>query len=167
MAATTFDGSFPMTTERTFIAIKPDGVQRGLVGEILGRFERKGFKLVAIKQLIPSRSLAEAHYGVHRERPFFAELVAFITSGPVVAMVWEGDGIIASARKLVGATKPLEAEPGTIRGDLATAISRNVIHGSDGPDTARFEIGLWFEANELTCWTPADQNWRSEVRVKK
>ena len=100
--------------ERTFIAIKPDGVQRGLVGEILGRFERKGFKLVGLKQITPSRALAEQHYGVHKERPFFAGLVDFITSGPVVAMVWEGDGVIASARKLIGATKPLEAEPGTI-----------------------------------------------------
>ena len=99
--------------ERTFIAIKPDGVQRGLVGEILGRFERKGFKLVGLKQITPSRALAEQHYGVHKERPFFAGLVDFITSGPVVAMVWEGDGVIASARKLIGATKPLEAEPGT------------------------------------------------------
>ncbi|WP_353078677.1 nucleoside-diphosphate kinase, partial [Synechococcus lacustris] len=98
-----------MATERTFIAIKPDGVQRGLVGEILGRFERKGFKLVGLKQLTPSRSLVEEHYGVHRERPFFAGLVDFLSSGPVVAMVWEGDGVIASARKLIGATKPLEA----------------------------------------------------------
>jgi nucleoside diphosphate kinase len=91
-----------MAAERSFIAIKPDGVQRGLVGEILGRFERKGFKLVGLKQLTPSRELAESHYGVHRERPFFAGLVDFITSGPVVAMVWEGDGVIASARKLIG-----------------------------------------------------------------
>jgi nucleoside-diphosphate kinase len=151
-----------MAAERSFIAIKPDGVQRGLVGEILGRFERKGFKLVGLKQLTPSRELAESHYGVHRERPFFAGLVDFITSGPVVAMVWEGDGVIASARKLIGATKPLEAEPGTIRGDLAVNIGRNVIHGSDAPETAEFEIGLWFTPIELSDWTPADQGWRSE-----
>lgn len=151
-----------MATERTFLAIKPDGVQRGLVGEILGRFETKGFKLVGLKQLVPSRDLAESHYGVHRERPFFAGLVDFITSGPVVAMVWEGDGVIASARKLIGATKPLEAEPGTIRGDLAVNIGRNVIHGSDAPETAEFEIGLWFAASELCDWTPADQVWRTE-----
>ena len=151
-----------MAAERTFIAIKPDGVQRGLVGEILGRFERKGFKLVGLKQLTPSRELAEQHYGVHRERPFFAGLVDFITSGPVVAMVWEGDGVIASARKLIGATKPLEAEPGTIRGDLAINIGRNVIHGSDAAETAAFEIGLWFEASELNDWTPSDQIWRVE-----
>ena len=151
-----------MASERTFLAIKPDGVQRGLVGEILGRFERKGFKLVGLKQLTPSRALAESHYGVHRERPFFAGLVDFITSGPVVAMVWEGDGVIASARSMIGATKPLEAAPGTIRGDLAINIGRNVIHGSDGPDTAVFEIGLWFSPEELIDWTPADQGWRTE-----
>ena len=121
-----------MDRERTFIAIKPDGVQRGLIGEILGRFERKGFKLIALKLLRPSQKLAENHYGIHKERPFFAGLVEFITSGPVVAMVWEGEGVIASARKLIGATKPLEAEPGTIRGDFAINIGRNVIHGSDG-----------------------------------
>ena len=151
-----------MAIERTFVAIKPDGVQRGLVGEILGRFERKGFKLVGLKQLIPSRELAGKHYGVHSERPFFAGLVDFITSGPLVAMVWEGDGVITSARKLIGATKPLEAEPGTIRGDLAVNIGRNVIHGSDGPDTADFEINLWFSSEELNAWTPSDQSWRIE-----
>ena len=151
-----------MATERTFIAIKPDGVQRGLVGEILSRFEQKGFKLIALKQLIPSPSLAEEHYGVHKDRPFFADLVSFITSGPVVAMVWEGKGVIAGARKLIGATNPLEADPGTIRGDLAVNIGRNVIHGSDGSETAAFEIGLWFQPSEINNWTPSDQNWRVE-----
>ena len=151
-----------MSAQRTFIAIKPDGVQRGLVGEILNRFEQKGFKLVGLKQLTPTRQLAENHYGVHKERPFFSGLVEFITSGPVVAMVWEGDGVIASARKLIGATKPLEAEPGTIRGDLAVNIGRNVIHGSDGPETACFEIGLWFDDSEINEWMPSDQDWRVE-----
>ena len=151
-----------MSLERTFVAIKPDGVQRGLVAEIIGRFETKGFKLVGLKQLTPSKDLAEKHYGVHKERPFFSGLVDFITSGPVTAMVWEGDGVITSARKLIGATKPLEAEPGTIRGDLAVNIGRNVIHGSDGPDTAQFEISLWFSAEELNAWTPSDQQWRVE-----
>ncbi len=151
-----------MATERTFIAIKPDGVQRGLIGEVVGRFERKGFKLVALKQLIPSRELAEKHYGVHRDRPFFSTLVDFISSGPVVAMVWEGDGVIASARNLIGATKPLEANPGTIRGDLAINIGRNVIHGSDGSETASFEIDLWFKPFELNSWNPSDQHWRVE-----
>ncbi len=152
-----------MASERTFVAIKPDGVQRGLVANILGRFERKGFTLVALKMLTPSRLLAEQHYGVHRQRPFFGGLVKFITSGPVVAMVWEGDGVIAGARTLIGATKPLEAAPGTIRGDLAVDIGRNVIHGSDGPDTAQFEIGLWFQPEELNSWTPADHSWRAEA----
>tara|TARA_Y100001968_G_C19431680_1_gene757415 strand:+ start:2212 stop:2685 length:474 start_codon:yes stop_codon:yes gene_type:complete len=151
-----------MAAERTFVAIKPDGVQRGLISEVLGRFESKGFKLIALKQLIPTRDLAEKHYGVHKERPFFAGLVDFITSGPVIAMVWEGDGVIASARKLIGATKPLEADPGTIRGDLAINIGRNVIHGSDGIDTANFEIGLWFHYSELCEWVPEDQIWRVE-----
>jgi len=151
-----------MVSERTFIAIKPDGVQRGLVGEILGRFEKKGFKLVALKQLQPSRAIAEEHYGVHRDRPFFNGLVDFITSGPIVAMVWEGDGVIANARKLIGATKPLEAEPGTIRGDLAINIGRNVVHGSDATETAAFEIGLWFDDSEISNWDPSDLHWRVE-----
>ncbi len=151
-----------MAIERTFLAIKPDGVQRGLVGEIVGRFERKGFKLIALKQLIPSKDLAQQHYGVHKDRPFFGGLVDFITSGPVVAMVWEGEGIIASARRMIGATKPLEADSGTIRGDLAVNIGRNVIHGSDAPETAKFEIGLWFSSHELNDWIPSDNHWRLE-----
>ena len=151
-----------MHQEKTFIAIKPDGVQRGFISEIIGRFERKGFKLVALKQLIPSKELAQKHYGVHKERPFFNDLVDFISSGPVVAMVWEGEGVISSARKMIGATKPLEAEPGTIRGDLAVNIGRNIIHGSDSPDTASFEINLWFNNEEICNWNPSDSNWRIE-----
>jgi len=151
-----------MHQEKTFIAIKPDGVQRGFISEIIGRFERKGFKLVALKQLIPSKELAQNHYGVHKERPFFNDLVDFISSGPVVAMVWEGEGVISSARKMIGATKPLEAEPGTIRGDLAVNIGRNIIHGSDSPDTASFEINLWFNNEEICNWNPSDSNWRIE-----
>jgi len=151
-----------MHQEKTFIAIKPDGVQRGFISEIIGRFERKGFKLVALKQLIPSKELAQKHYGVHKERPFFNDLVDFISSGPVVAMVWEGEGVISSARKMIGATKPLEAEPGTIRGDLAVNIGRNIIHGSDSPDTASFEINLWFNNEEICDWNPSDSIWRIE-----
>ena len=151
-----------MHQEKTFIAIKPDGVQRGFISEIIGRFERKGFKLVALKQLIPSKELAQKHYGVHKERPFFNDLVDFISSGPVIAMVWEGEGVISSARKMIGATKPLEAEPGTIRGDLAINIGRNIIHGSDGPDTASFEINLWFNNEEICDWNPSDSIWRIE-----
>ena len=151
-----------MHQERTFIAIKPDGVQRGFISEIIGRFERKGFKLVALKQLIPSKELAQKHYGVHKDRPFFSDLVDFISSGPVVAMVWEGEGVISSARKMIGATKPLEAEPGTIRGDLAINIGRNIIHGSDSSDTASFEINLWFNNEEICDWDPSDSIWRIE-----
>ena len=151
-----------MHQERTFIAIKPDGVQRGFISEIIGRFETKGFKLVALKQLIPSRELAQKHYAVHKERPFFNDLVNFISSGPVVAMVWEGEGVISSARKMIGSTKPLEAEPGTIRGDLAVNIGRNIIHGSDGYDTASSEINLWFNKDEICEWNPTDSIWRIE-----
>jgi nucleoside-diphosphate kinase len=145
--------------ERTFLMIKPDGVQRGLVSEIIGRFETKGFTLVGLKLMSVSRELAEKHYAVHKERPFFSGLVDFITSGPVVAMVWEGEGVIASARKMIGATKPLEAEPGTIRGDLGVTVGRNIIHGSDAPETAQSEIALWFSDSELASWTPATQSW--------
>ncbi|MBH8562493.1 nucleoside-diphosphate kinase [Nostoc sp. CENA67] len=148
--------------ERTFLAIKPDGVQRGLVGEIISRFETKGFTLVGLKFLKASRELAEQHYAVHKERPFFGSLVDFITSGPVVAMVWEGDGVIASARKLIGATNPLTAEPGTIRGDLGINIGRNIIHGSDAPETAQYEIGLWFREEELVNWQPHLTPWLHE-----
>lgn len=148
--------------ERTFLAIKPDGVQRGLIGEIIRRFETKGFKLVGLKFMNVSKELAEQHYGVHKERPFFPGLVEFITSGPVVAMVWEGDGVIAGARKVIGATNPLNAEPGTIRGDLGANIGRNIIHGSDAPETAQFEIGLWFTDAELVNWTPTVMPWIHE-----
>lgn len=148
--------------ERTFLAIKPDGVQRGLIGEIIRRFETKGFTLVGLKFLNVSKELAEQHYGVHKERPFFPSLVEFITSGPVVAMVWEGDGVIAGARKVIGATNPLTAEPGTIRGDLGANIGRNIIHGSDAPETAQYEIGLWFKPEELVNWTPTIAPWIHE-----
>lgn len=148
--------------ERTFLAIKPDGVQRGLVGEIIRRFEAKGFTLVGMKFMKVSRELAEQHYGVHRERPFFKGLVEFITSGPVVAMVWEGEGAIASARKLIGATNPLTAEPGTIRGDFGINIGRNIIHGSDAPETAQQEVSLWFKEEELASWEPSLTPWIKE-----
>jgi nucleoside-diphosphate kinase len=145
--------------ERTFLAIKPDGVQRHLVGEIIRRYEAKGFKLIGLKMLKPSRELAEKHYAVHKERPFFAGLVDFITSGPLVAMVWEGDGAVASARKIIGATNPLTAEPGTIRGDFGVNIGRNIIHGSDAIETAQTEIALWFTQEELVEWEPNLTAW--------
>ncbi len=145
--------------ERTFLAIKPDGVQRKLVGEIVRRFETKGFTLVGLKLMSVSRELAETHYGVHKERPFFPGLVNFITSGPVVAMVWEGKGVIASARKIIGATNPLNSEPGTIRGDFGVDVGRNIIHGSDAPETAEQEIKLWFKDAELVSWEPSVSSW--------
>ncbi|PSB22664.1 nucleoside-diphosphate kinase [filamentous cyanobacterium CCP1] len=148
--------------ERTFIAVKPDGVQRALVGEIIQRFEAKGFTLVGLKLLNVSRELAEKHYDVHKDKPFFAGLVNFITSGPVVAMVWEGEGVVASARKLIGATNPLSAEPGTIRGDYGVSIGRNLIHGSDAVETAQREIGLWFSDSELASWQPTITPWLYE-----
>ncbi len=148
--------------ERTFLMIKPDGVQRNLVGEIIQRFEAKGFTLVGLKMMQVSSELAEKHYAVHKERPFFPSLVDFITSSPVVAMVWQGEGVIASARKIIGATNPLNAEPGTIRGDFGISVGRNLIHGSDGPDTAKDEVSLWFSDAELANWTPSITPWLVE-----
>ncbi|NES68163.1 MAG: nucleoside-diphosphate kinase [Okeania sp. SIO2D1] len=145
--------------ERTFIAIKPDGVQRGLVAEIIGRFEKKGFTLVGLKMMMVSRELAEQHYDVHREKPFFNGLVEFIISSPIVAMVWEGEGVVASARKIIGATNPLNSEPGTIRGDYGISIGRNLIHGSDAIETAQREISLWFKEEELATWEPTLTKW--------
>ncbi len=148
--------------ERTFIAIKPDGVQRGLIGEIISRFEAKGFTLVGLKLMTVSKELAESHYDVHKGKPFFDGLVEFITSSPLVAMVWEGDGVVASARKMIGATNPLTAEPGTIRGDYAVSIGRNLIHGSDAVETAQREIALWFTEKELSSWEPSIKSWLVE-----
>lgn len=148
--------------ERTFLAIKPDGVQRQLIGEIICRFETKGFTLVGLKFMKVSRELAEQHYDVHKEKPFFNGLVEFITSGPVAAMVWEGDGVVAAARKMIGATNPLSAEPGTIRGDFGVNIGRNLIHGSDAVETAQREIGLWFKEEELVDWQPTLSGWMRE-----
>ncbi|MEQ8752244.1 nucleoside-diphosphate kinase [Coleofasciculus sp. G1-WW12-02] len=145
--------------ERTFLMIKPDGVQRNLVGEIIQRFETKGFTLVGLKLMSVSRELAEQHYAVHKDKGFFAGLIEFITSGPVVAMVWEGNGIIASARKIIGATNPLNAEPGTIRGDFGVTVGRNLIHGSDALETAQQEIKLWFKDEELVSWQPTINPW--------
>ena len=130
--------------ERTFLMVKPDGVQRRLVGEIIRRFEAKGFTLAALEMVKPTREQAEAHYGVHRGKPFFEDVVSFISSGPVVAMVWEGDDVVALSRKLIGATKPADSTPGTIRGDFANSIEENLIHGSDSHENANLEISIWF-----------------------
>jgi nucleoside-diphosphate kinase len=133
-----------MQMERTFIMVKPDGVQRKLVGEIIRRFEARGLRLVGLRMLVPGVEIAEKHYAVHKERPFFGDLVKFITSGPVVAMAWEGPSAIALCRQMMGATKPLDAVPGTIRGDYANDVQMNLVHGSDSPETAAAELALWF-----------------------
>ncbi|WP_274649186.1 nucleoside-diphosphate kinase [Paenibacillus humicola] len=130
--------------ERTFVMVKPDGVARNLIGPIIARFEQKGLKLRAVKLMRIDRPLAERHYGEHREKPFFGELVDFLTSGEVCAMVWEGQNAVACARMLIGKTNPVEAAPGTIRGDFALDVSSNIVHGSDSPESAVREIGLFF-----------------------
>lgn len=129
--------------------VKPDGVQRRLSGEIIRRFENRGLKLVGLKLVTPSRETAEKHYEVHKERPFYGELVDFVTSGPVVAMVWEGPDAVKLGRQMIGATKPVDAVPGTIRGDYTCDMMSNLIHGSDAPETAAAEISLWFKPEEL------------------
>ncbi len=135
--------------ERTFVMVKPDGVERRLIGEIIGRFERRGLRIVGLKMLVPSVELAEKHYAVHQGKPFYRELVDFITSGPVVALAIEGPNAIALVRQMMGALKPLEASPGTIRGDYTADIQRNLVHGSDSPETAAAELALWFAPSEL------------------
>ena len=130
--------------ERTLILVKPDAFERGLTGEILARFERKGLKIVAMKHMTVERDLAEQHYAEHRERPFFADLVEFITGGPLVALVLEGYEAIKAARQVIGATNPLEAAPGSIRGDYALEVQTNMVHGSDAPESGAREIGLFF-----------------------
>jgi len=144
--------------ERTLVLVKPDGVQRGLVGEILARFERKGLKVVGLRMLDVSRPMAEQHYAVHAGKHFYDGLVEFITSGPVAAVALEGPDAIATVRRLVGKTMPNEAEPGTIRGDLGISGLRNLIHASDAPETATAELDLWF-ADELVDYQRAIDAW--------
>ncbi|EFJ46649.1 nucleoside diphosphate kinase [Volvox carteri f. nagariensis] len=147
-----------MATEQSYIMIKPDGVQRGLVGEVIKRFEQRGYTLKGLKLLNVPKDLAEKHYQDLSARPFFPALVDYICSGPVVAMVWEGKGVVATGRKMIGATNPLASEPGTIRGDFAIEVGRNVIHGSDSVESAQREISLWFPEG-VAEWTPAVKPW--------
>jgi nucleoside-diphosphate kinase len=151
-----------MGIERTFVMIKPDAVQRGLIGEILSRFEQKGIKIIAMKMVSVSKELAERHYGVHKGKPFFAPTVKYITSSPVIVMVLECTNVIGMVRSMMGKTNPQDAAIGTIRGDFGQFIGRNIVHGSDGPDTAEFEINLWFKPEELTKYTRIDEKWLSE-----
>ena len=155
-------GDTTMDIERTFVMIKPDGVQRGLIGEIIARFEKKGIKLVAMKLVTVSRDLAEKHYGVHKGKPFFEPTVKYITSSPVVAMVLEGVNAIDMVRGMMGKTNPQEAAMGTIRGDYGQFIGRNIVHGSDGPETAAFEINLWFTPKEISSYKRIDEAWLTE-----
>ena len=136
---------------RTFAMVKPDGVQKGLVGEIISRFEKKSLKIVALKIMKITPEIAEKHYGEHKGKPFFADLVNFITSGPVAAMVLEGENVIPTVRTMVGATNPQDAAPGTIRGDYALTVDENIIHGSDSPESAMREIGIFFKEEEIVA----------------
>jgi nucleoside-diphosphate kinase len=146
--------------ERTLILLKPDAVQRHLIGEILTRFERKGLTIIGLKLVLASKQLAEAHYAVHKERPFYGSLISFLTSGPTVALVLEGREAVTAARKIMGETDGvLKALPGTIRGDLAMSIQNNLVHGSDSVENARSEIALWFKPEELVTWTPVSATW--------
>jgi nucleoside-diphosphate kinase len=145
--------------ERTLVLIKPDAVQRGLMGEILGRLERRGLRLVAAKFMAVSRELAEAHYAVHKGKPFYDGLIEYITSSPVMAMVWEGPNAIAAVRQTMGATRPTEAAPGSIRHDFGLEVGRNLTHASDAPETAAVEVGLWFREDELVDWNRDLDRW--------
>lgn len=148
-----------MADERTYIMVKPDGVQRGLVGEIIARFEKRGFFLRALKQTLPSEELLKKHYSDLSEKPFFPKLVKYMLSGPVVCMVWEGKGVVATGRKMLGETNPLNSAPGTIRGDFCIDVGRNICHGSDSVESAKKEIALWFKPEEVNEWKAHSHDW--------
>ena len=148
-----------MATEQTLVLVKPDAVQRGLIGEVISRLERRGLQLVAMKLMRITEELAGRHYAEHREKPFFGGLVEFITSAPVVAMVWEGPGSVAMVRTMMGATNPANAAPGTIRGDLAVSFGMNVIHGSDSTESAAREVSLFFAEGEMVGWDRTVERW--------
>ncbi len=151
-----------MEKQITFVMIKPDSVQRGLIGEIIKRFEKKGLKIIAMKMVSVNKEFAEKHYAVHKGKPFFDPTVKYITSSPVVAMVLEGFNSIELVRNMMGKTNPAEATSGSIRGDFGQFIGRNIIHGSDGIDTAKFEINLWFKTEEISNYTRIDEKWLTE-----
>lgn len=146
-------------SERTFVMVKPDGVQRGLVGEVFSRFERKGYKSCGVKMLVPSHELLRRHYADLADKPFFPRLVKYVSSGPVVAMCWEGGDAVSNGRKLIGATRPAEAAPGTFRADYCIDVGKNIIHGSDSKEAAQKELAMWFHPNELHHWQKADEDW--------
>ena len=145
--------------EQTFVLVKPDGVQRGLIGEVISRLERRGLKLVGAKFLQVSRELAEEHYAVHKGKSFYEGLIQYITSAPVMAMVWEGPNAVAVVRQTMGATRPYEAAPGTIRHDFGLTVSRNLTHASDSVENAEAEIHLWFKPEEMVSWEREIDRW--------
>ena len=145
--------------ERTFVIVKPDGVQRGLVGEIMARLERRGLRLVAAKFMAVSQEMAETHYSIHKGKPFYDGLIAYITSAPVMAMAWEGPNAIAAVRQTMGATRPTEASPGSVRHDFGLEVGRNLTHASDSVENGEAEVVLWFEESELVQWERAIDQW--------
>jgi nucleoside-diphosphate kinase len=145
--------------QQTLILLKPDAVQRRLVGDLTARFERKGLRLTGLKLVSAPRELAEKHYAVHKGKPFYESLLSFLTSGPTVAMVWEGREAVVVCRNLMGLTDGAKAPPGTIRGDFAISVQNNLVHGSDSPENAAIEIALWFKPEELVKFAPTDANW--------
>ena len=145
--------------EQTLVLVKPDGVQRGLIGEIISRLEKRGLRLVAAKFMAVSQELAETHYAIHKGKPFYEGLIRYITSSPVMAMVWEGPNAVAAVRQTMGATRPLEAAPGTIRHDFGLEVGRNLTHASDSVENGKKEIALWFKEDELVSWTRAADEW--------
>ncbi len=151
-----------MAAERTFVLVKPDGVQRAFIGEVIRRFERRGLKIVGLKMVQVKRSLAEEYYAEHRGKPFYPGLMDYITSGPSVAMVVEGKDAVAIVRSMMGATDPSKAQPGTIRGDLSVDISRNILHGSDSPKSAAREVSLFFGLDEIVDYPRIDDEWLTE-----
>ena len=145
--------------EKTFVMVKPDGVQRGLVGEVIGRLERRGLRLVAAKFMWVSQELAETHYAIHKGKPFYEGLISYITSAPVMAMVWEGPRAVEAVRQTMGSTRPVEAAPGTIRHDFALEVGRNLTHASDSVENGEAEVALWFKPEELVSWTRQVDTW--------
>lgn len=145
--------------ERSLVLVKPDGVQRGLIGEVIARLERRGLRLAAAKFMWVSKELAEEHYAIHKGKPFYAGLIAYITAAPVMAMVWEGPNAVAAIRQTMGATRPWEAAPGTIRHDFALQVGRNLAHASDSPENGQKESALWFKEAELVSWSRENDRW--------
>jgi nucleoside-diphosphate kinase len=145
--------------ERTLVLVKPDGVQRGLIGEVIARLERRGLRLVGAKFMQVSQELAETHYAIHKGKPFYEGLIGYITSAPVMAMVWEGPNAVAAIRQTMGATRPTEAAPGTLRHDFALEVGRNLTHASDSPENGAKEVALWFKPGELVNWGRDVDRW--------